>query len=69
MRDLYLAAEQDLLQHGKSSAFEGRTLTMADLTEIRAGRQEWERRVMAELASTAHTRGGLSVSVASFGNG
>ena len=67
MRDAYLAAELDILQHGKSSAFEGRVLTMADLPEIRAGRQEWERRAAAE-TQTASGRGSLSVSIAGFGD-
>lgn len=67
MRDAYLAAELDILQHGKSSAFDGRVLTMADLPEIRAGRQEWERRAATE-AQAASGRGSLSVSIAGFGD-
>lgn len=42
----YLQAEMDVLE-GKTTIFGGRTLTMADLPDIRAGRLEWERRVSA----------------------
>lgn len=62
MRDAYLAAELDLLRHGKSSAFEGRALTMADLSEIRAGRLEWERRAHGEAAPGS----GCRVAIATF---
>lgn len=48
MRDAYLAAELDILQHGRTTSIEGRTLTTADLPEIIAGRKEWERRAIAE---------------------
>ena len=40
----YIDAEQEVLL-GKSTSFGGRTLTMVDLSEIRQGRQEWERKV------------------------
>lgn len=40
----YIDAEQEVLL-GKSTSFGGRTLTMVDLSEIRRGRQEWERKV------------------------
>ena len=43
----YLAAETAILQ-GKDVSFGGRRQTMEDLPAIRAGRQEWERRVQAE---------------------
>lgn len=46
---LYAAAEMAVLK-GQSYTINGRSLTRADLTEIRAGRQEWERRVAAEEA-------------------
>ena len=65
MRDAYLAAELDILQHGKSSAFDGRVLTMADLPEIRAGRKEWEQRAQAEVNAAAKI-GGLPHSLANF---
>lgn len=68
MRDLYLQAEQDILQHGKTTVFDGKTLAVENLSEIRKGRQEWERRVTAELTSSVNTRAGLGVSVASFGD-
>lgn len=42
----YVDAEQEVLL-GKSTSFGGRTLTMVDLSEIRQGRQEWERKVAA----------------------
>ena len=48
MRDLYLAAERDILQNGSTTRMGDRLLTMADLPDIRAGRQEWERRVAEE---------------------
>lgn len=40
----YLEAELAVLD-GRSVTFGSRVLTMADLDEIRAGRQEWERKV------------------------
>lgn len=57
----YLAAEAAVLQ-GRSFAFGERTLTMADLPDIRQGRKEWEQRVAAENARAikAPTIGGLS---------
>lgn len=48
MRALYETAEADILANGQSSAFTGRTLTLADLAEVRRARQEWERRALAE---------------------
>lgn len=48
MRDLYLLAEQDILNHGVTTRFADQEKTVADLNEIRAGRQEWERRVSEE---------------------
>lgn len=60
MRDAYLSAELDLLQHGKSSAFEGRVLTMSDLSEIRAGRLEWERRAHGEAAAGSPFRAAIA---------
>lgn len=65
MRDKYLAAETALLE-GKIARFGDRTLQMEDLAEIRAGRKEWEARVLSEQsqASGAPRIGGLSYSVA-----
>lgn len=51
----YLAAEIKVLS-GQSYEFQGRSLTRADLSEIRAGVAAWDRRVK-ELASTANGRG------------
>lgn len=61
----YLAAEAAVLS-GKTVQFNGRTLTHEDLSEIRKGRAEWERRVAAESGAAAPTIGGLSFSVARF---
>lgn len=68
MYDRYLQAEQAVLE-GKTIKFAGqfgdRLLGMEDLSEIRAGRKEWERKVSAEAAGAAAPRfGGLSYSVA-----
>lgn len=52
MRDAYLAAELDLLK-GKEVSFGDRRLRREDLAEIRAGRLEWERRVVAEQSAAA----------------
>lgn len=65
MRDLYIQAEQDILRHGQSSAFQGRSLTTADLPSIRAGRQEWETRAAIEAQSSATRRAGPAA-VATF---
>jgi hypothetical protein len=50
MLQKYLDAESAVLE-GRSVTFGGRTLTMADLNQIREGRLEWERRVQSERAS------------------
>ena len=68
MRDLYLAAERDILQNGSTTRIGDRLLTMADLPDIRAGRHEWERRVAAE-ASAATTGRSFIRAVASFADG
>lgn len=44
MLDLYIQAEKDVLE-GKSVTLRGENMTMEDLDKIRAGRQEWQRRV------------------------
>lgn len=61
----YLRAETDVLL-GKEARLGDRLFRSEDLAEIRAGRQEWERRVAAERdrASGAPTLGGLRFSVA-----
>lgn len=61
----YLAAERDILLYGKSTSADGRTLTTADLPEIRAGRQEWEARSLSA-ARVASGAGSLSVRTAVF---
>jgi len=67
----YLSAEQAILQ-GKEVRLGGagldRWLRQEDLDMVRAGRQEWERRVtqLQAVASRAPTFGGLSFSVADF---
>ncbi len=52
MLDLYIAAEKAVLS-GKSYTIAGRALTRENLSEIREGRQEWERRVANEQARTS----------------
>ena len=48
MRDAYIKAELDILEHGQASGSMGKSLTMADLDWIRKGRKEWEARAAAE---------------------
>lgn len=63
MRDAYLAAERDILQHGQTTALgDGQTLTTADLPAVRAGRKEWERRVAeASRRDSGQPRNGYSL--------
>ena len=58
----YIKAEGDLLE-GKEVRIGDVTYRSEDLAQIRAGRQEWERKVLAERnrAAGAATFGGLSV--------
>lgn len=63
MLAFYIDAERKVLA-GQSVAFRGRVLTRASLAEIRAGRQEWERKVNA--ASARRSGGSSLYSVASF---
>jgi hypothetical protein len=69
MHAKYLEAELAVLA-GKDVSFGDppRRLGMEDLDQIRAGRQEWERKVASEAAraSGVPTIGGLGYSVASF---
>lgn len=44
MLSAYLNAESELLA-GKTISFNGRTVSRENLSEIRQGRQEWERKV------------------------
>ena len=62
MLDKYLAAEMAVLE-GKEIIFNGRKQVMADLPQIIAGREGWERRVKAEQRAA---RGGLGFSLATF---
>jgi len=60
---LYVTAEQKVLS-GQSYTIGGRSLTRANLPEIRAGRKEWEAKVRGE---SAGSQGGSSLySVADF---
>lgn len=52
----YTEAEVTILQ-GKSITFNGQQMTMENLSEIRRGRQEWERKQTAAMAA-ATGRGG-----------
>lgn len=52
----YTEAEMAILQ-GKSITFNGQQMTMENLSEIRKGRQEWERKQATALAVAAG-RGG-----------
>ena len=60
---LYIQAEKDVLL-GKETEINGRSLTMEDLSDIRAGRTEWESRVNTLAAKAG--RGRKRFSVASF---
>lgn len=63
MYDLYVAAEKAVLL-GKSYTIGTRTLTRADLPDIRAGRNEWQQKLANEQASS---QGGSSLySLANF---
>jgi len=64
MLDLYIQAEKDVLE-GKTTTMNGRTLSMENLQEIRAGRKEWERRV-ASVNATAAGRKRRSPALATF---
>lgn len=52
----YTEAEMAILQ-GKSITFNGQQMTMENLSEIRKGRQEWERKEAAAVVA-ATGRGG-----------
>ncbi|WP_299946931.1 primosomal replication protein PriB/PriC domain protein [uncultured Microbulbifer sp.] len=57
MVDLYIQAEIDVLA-GKTTVINGRQFTTENLQEIRAGRQEWERRLLQEQSQAAGKRRG-----------
>lgn len=63
MVERYIEAEMAVLE-GRSVTFNGRTLTMADLSQIREGRKEWERRAVLEVQS--RRGGGQGYSLAEF---
>ena len=65
----YMKAELAILA-GKTITFQGRSMSMENLQEIRAGRLEWEARVakQSRVASCRPSIGGMSFSVASFGD-
>jgi hypothetical protein len=67
MLSKYMTAEAAILD-GKEVRFGDRTLRMEDLSEVRAGRMEWEQRVAAEatVAAGRPTFGGVSFSLANF---
>lgn len=46
----YLNAEKAVLQ-GKSITFNGQSMTMENLIEIRSGRESWERRLSALISA------------------
>lgn len=63
MLDLYIAAEKAVLLN-QSYTIGGRSLTRANLKEIREGRDHWQSKVDSE---TASTQGGSSLfSLADF---
>lgn len=55
----YVAAEKALLR-GKTTSFNGRTLTRENLQEIRAGRQEWEARLTRRLSKRSSRQPAVS---------
>jgi hypothetical protein len=67
MLSKYLEAEMAVLA-GKTVTFQGRSMGMENLNEIRAGRREWEARVAQEQGRAAGRPaiGGMSFSVANF---
>ncbi|EFB8330530.1 TPA: hypothetical protein ROQ19_002453 [Escherichia coli] len=58
----YIDAEMAVLD-GKSVTFNSQQMTMENLSEIRQGRQEWERRLVA---LTARRRGNPGYKLARF---
>lgn len=63
----YLEAEAAVLA-GKTITFQGRSMSMENLDQIRAGRKEWQQRVnqAANRCAGRPSIGGMSFSVASF---
>ena len=56
MLDGYIKAELEILQ-GKSVTFNGQSMTMENLSEIRKGRESWERRYSQAIAAQRGSRG------------
>lgn len=69
MVSAYTAAELSILQ-GKEVKFGDRMMRHEDLSFVREGRKEWEARVrqLQQTGARVPTFGGLSYSVADFGN-
>ncbi len=65
MLDAYIAAEKAVLKGLSYRTPDGRQLTRANLPEIIAGRQDWERRVANERAVASGR--GEGYAVADFG--
>lgn len=67
MLQKYLEAEQSILD-GKDIVFEGRRLSMPDLSQIQEGRKHWETKVAQEEDQQKNVKriGGVSFSVARF---
>lgn len=65
MLDLYIAAEAAVLSGKEYQDHKGRVFKRENLAEIRAGRKEWELKVVNQ-AKAAKGRGGIAVSIASF---
>jgi len=59
MVDAYLEAEKNVLA-GKETWFNGRKIVMADLPQIIAGREGWERRLAAQ-NNAARGRSGFAL--------
>lgn len=67
MRDKYITAEQAILE-GKEVRWGDRFLRMEDLSQVQAGRKEWEQRAANEAASVSRAPkiGGMTFKVANL---
>lgn len=61
----YVDAETKILS-GQAVVWGDQTLTMANLTEIRRGRHEWEQRVNREMRAVNGDHAAAQTSLASF---
>ncbi len=59
MVDYYTEAEIAALE-GRSFMFNGRQVSTQDLTQIRSGRQEWERKLAAQQAAASGGHPGIA---------